>query len=75
VNLEEDYCCDRMKFDLEQVCDQHPDRFDCPDNLVARVRGGFGLIVRNGADGLIEIRFCPWCGTELPPIQPITEDL
>jgi hypothetical protein len=64
-----------MKFDLEQVCAQHPDPFDCPDSLVARVRGGYGLIVHNGGSGVIEIRFCPWCGTPLPPIQPITEEL
>jgi hypothetical protein len=56
-----------MKFDLEHVCEQHADRFECPDNLVARVRGGFGLIVHGGGS-VIEIAFCPWCGTPLPPI-------
>ena len=54
---EQEYCCENMRRDLEQVCDQHPDRFECPDNLVARVRGGYGLIVHNDADMVAEIRF------------------
>lgn len=61
-------CCDRMKFDLDQTCDQHTDRFDCPDNLIAQVRGGFGLIVHDGSGSAIEISYCPWCGSALPPI-------
>jgi hypothetical protein len=75
MSMEQQYCCEDMRRDLEQVCDQHPDRFDCPDNLIARVRGGYGLIVHKGADIVAEIRFCPWCGIELPPIQSITEEI
>ena len=62
------YCCDRMQFDLEQTCEQHPDRHDCPDNLIATVRGGYGLIIHDGSGSTIEIGFCPWCGISLPPI-------
>ena len=58
-------CCDRMAEDLQRVCRHHPDRHDCPDALVARVRGGFGLIVHDGGSSVIEIAFCPWCGTRL----------
>jgi hypothetical protein len=60
-----EYCCDRMAFDLGQKCAQHPDRFDCPDALVAKVDAGFGLIVHDGARSVIRIGFCPWCGTPL----------
>src|SRR5687768_7240122 len=28
------YCCDRMRDAAENVCEQHPERFDCPDCLV-----------------------------------------
>lgn len=40
-----------------------------------RVRGGFGLYVRDGEDGYasstIEIAYCPWCGAGLPSIGDI----
>jgi len=62
------YCCERMADDLLQVCDQHPEREDCPDNLIAEVRGGFGLIVHDGGGSVIAISYCPWCGSKLPPI-------
>ena len=75
MTSEEDYCCERMKFDLERVCKLHPDRFECPDSLVAQVRGGYGLIVHDGGSSVIEIKFCPFCGTELPSVQPLTEEL
>ncbi len=65
-------CCERMAYDLSQTCDLHADRAACPDAMIAQVRGGFGLFVRDGEDGYadstIEIAYCPWCGTKLPPI-------
>ena len=68
-------CCERMAFDLNQECAVHSDRAACPDAMIAQVRGGFGLYVRDGEDGygqsVIEIAFCPWCGSELPPIGEI----
>jgi hypothetical protein len=61
-----------MAHDLNQRCALHIDRAACPDAMIAEVRGGFGLYVRDGeegyAAGVIEISFCPWCGTKLPPI-------
>ena len=63
-----DLCCSRMAFDLNQICEQHPDRSDCPDALIAQVRGGYGIIVHDGASSVIQIAFCPWCGARLPPI-------
>jgi hypothetical protein len=35
------YCCNRMAFDLNQSYKQHVDRADCPDALIARMRGGY----------------------------------
>lgn len=66
-----DFCCDRMAYDLNQVCEQHLDRHDCPDALIAEVRGGYGLIVHDGGQSVITISFCPWCGTKLPPVEEI----
>jgi hypothetical protein len=61
-----------MAHDLNQECDMHADRAACPDAMIAEVRGGFGLYVRDGEDAYaastIEIAYCPWCGTKLPLI-------
>jgi len=61
-----------MTADLTQKCALHADRWACPDAMIAEVRGGFGLYVRDGknsrATSVIEIAHCPWCGTRLPPI-------
>ena len=63
-------CCERMALQLAGKCDLHSSRYDCPDSLVHRVRGGFGLIVL-GTDSVVEIAFCPWCGTGLPAIEDL----
>ncbi|MCC6924952.1 hypothetical protein [Novosphingobium sp.] len=63
-----------MAYDLEQICAQHTDRYDCPDALVAQIRGGYGLIIHDGGRGVIMISYCPWCGTELPEIGDIPSD-
>jgi hypothetical protein len=65
-----------MDYDLNQKCDLHQDRLECPDALIDVVRGGYGLIIHDGTRSVIEINFCPWCGAKLPPIgdlQPETE--
>jgi hypothetical protein len=59
-------CCERMAYDLDQVCHDHADRFDCPDALIVKgVDGTYGLIVHDGGTSCIKIAFCPWCGTDL----------
>jgi len=67
-------CCSRMEYDLARVCEQHADRHDCPDALVAEVRGGFGLMIHDGGSSVIEIAHCPWCGAKLPPIGDLDLD-
>ena len=66
----DDVCCERMARQLTEKCDRHASRYDCPDSLIHRVRGGCGLIVL-GTDSVIEIAFCPWCGAQLSPIADI----
>ena len=70
-----DPCCPRMAEDLDRSCEIHPDRADCPDALIDRVRGGYGIIVHDGGSSVIEIAYCPWCGTRLPPIEDLDLDL
>jgi len=64
-----DCCCATMHENVTKTCLEHPDRYDCPDALVDRVAAGYGLMIHNdGGGGVIEIRFCPWCGSQLPAI-------
>jgi hypothetical protein len=62
-----DYCCQMMASNVESECDQHPDRFDCPDALVHYTAkwDSFGLIVHDGGRSVIRMQFCPWCGAKL----------
>lgn len=60
-------CCKRMAYDLNQVCDRHPDRFDCADAIMHRSQDGdYGIIVHDGGTSYIKISYCPWCGTKFP---------
>ncbi|HEY3815294.1 MAG TPA: hypothetical protein VGL66_18905 [Caulobacteraceae bacterium] len=64
-----------MARDLTQVCTLHSDRAACPEAMIAPMRGGYGLYVRDGearyGSSVIEIAFCPWCGTKLPAMAEI----
>ncbi|MBV1852777.1 hypothetical protein KUA19_21820 [Catellatospora sp. NEAU-YM18] len=57
-----------MKANAEHRCDDHPDPFDCADNLIwyDPESGRYGLIIHDGGSSFIAIRYCPWCATELP---------
>jgi hypothetical protein len=65
------HCCEEMRRQVERRCDQHPDRFDCPDCLVTYSprRREYGLIIHDGGSSWVVIQFCPWCGSELPERQ------
>jgi hypothetical protein len=62
-----------MDYDLAQKYRANESRHECPDALIATVRGGYGLIVHDGGQSVIEIKFCPWCGSGLPPTSDLTE--
>lgn len=64
-----DHCCSRMAEDLAQTCSLHADRSACPDALIGRIGEGYGIIVHDGGSSVVEIAFCPWCGTRLPAID------
>jgi hypothetical protein len=68
------HCCEYMRREAERVCEQHPDRFACPDCLVhySPTSGGFGLIIHDGGRSVIRIRFCPWCGS--PLLESLRDD-
>jgi hypothetical protein len=63
-----EHCCDQMTGAVNHRCDKHPDPFDCPDNLIdysPKFRE-YGLIIHDGGTSSCRIRFCPWCGAQLP---------
>ena len=46
----------------------HPDPSDCPDGLIAAPENGaeFGIRIHDGGSSFVSIRYCPWCGAQLP---------
>jgi hypothetical protein len=62
------HCCEMMRSNVEQQCDQHPDPFDCADRVVyfAENLREYGLIIHDGGSSHIAIAYCPWCATKLP---------
>ena len=61
------HCCERMQAELDKNCSAH-DRFQCPDSLIGYVPkfDEYGIIVHDGGSSIVQINFCPWCGTKLP---------
>jgi len=60
------HCCEMMEYFAGKECDQHPNRFDCPDALIHRSPRGYGIIIHDGGESWVSIKFCPWCGVKLP---------
>jgi hypothetical protein len=66
------HCCDMMRSNVENTCEKHSDRYDCPDCLVDFWENSnrYVLMIHDGGAGGISINYCPWCGTKLPtPIE------
>ncbi len=61
------HCCEMMRSNVESVCEQHPDRYDCPDCLIDfwPDAPAYGIMIHDGGSSTIEISYCPWCGTKL----------
>jgi len=53
---------------VNQTCNNHPNKFDCPDSLIhfSRKFREYGLIIHDGGTSSVSIQFCPFCDTELP---------
>jgi hypothetical protein len=61
------YCCDDMRSQVEYRCPDHPDPYECTDNIVVfSLDGYFGIPIHDGGSSHIVIAFCPWCGVEAP---------
>ena len=62
------FCCEEMKKNIISDCCKHNEKFQCPDSLIYYdlIVDEYGLIIHDGGNSYITIKFCPWCGTELP---------
>lgn len=60
--------CVHIGDQITHTCDQHPDPHDCPDILVVYFPrfDEYSIPIRDGGTSSSTIRFCPWCGVELP---------
>lgn len=56
-----------MEYHSTFNCKQHADKYECPDTLIDynKKSESFAIIIHDGGTSGIEIKFCPWCGTEL----------
>jgi hypothetical protein len=62
-------CCEAMTYQLNLRCEQHPDPFDCADNLIDYLEqlDEYGIIIHDGGGSSHSIiHYCHWCGTKLP---------
>jgi hypothetical protein len=59
------HCCNQMDYQVNQQCQEHTNRADCPDALISFSQSGYGLIIHDGGSSVVGINFCPWCGAEI----------
>ena len=62
-------CCEAMGYHTANHCSVHTSPFACPDRLIWHDEnsGDYGIIVHDGGESFVRIRYCPWCGSELTP--------
>jgi hypothetical protein len=67
VKIAKTHCCDVLHRNVERICAQHPDRWDCRDMLIEyrSKTDSYGLMIHDGGSSVISIQFCPWCGAKL----------
>ena len=51
------HCCEMMRANVENTCEEHPDGFECPDCLIhhPETRDSYGLIIHDGGSSVITI--------------------
>lgn len=61
-------CCNRMSREINRKCpdEVHRDRTDCPSTVLHKGDDGLvGFLSKNeqGETRIVEINYCPWCGS------------
>lgn len=67
-----DFCYDNMEHFATYQCEQHEDRFQCPDCLIHyfEEHDRFAIIIHDGGGSFMTINFCPWCGKKFQEDGP-----
>lgn len=62
------YCCETMTSQINWCCEQHSNKYECPDALISYIEkyDEYVLIIHDGGSSLLTITYCPWCGHKLP---------
>ncbi|EFV75032.1 MULTISPECIES: DUF6980 family protein [Cytobacillus] len=62
------HCCDMMSSQADFRCEIHSNIFECPDKLVDYDLkfDEYSLIIHDNGESMVEIYYCPWCGSKLP---------
>jgi hypothetical protein len=65
------HCCESMDYWANYKCPEHPNIFECPDNLITfnGKSNRYGLIIHDGGSSSIEMKFCPWCGAKITAVR------
>ena len=60
-------CCEKMESFIDQKCENN-NIFECPDNIIIYEEkfDEYGIIIHDGGKSYVRIKYCPWCGKELP---------
>lgn len=63
----EKYCCLKMSDNIFESFDKNGDiNYDNPDVIINEwTSGTIGIPIHDGGTSMIEINFCPWCGSKL----------
>ena len=61
------YCCEFMKYYLELNLDETKNIKSLEQIVIyERKFDEYGIVIHDGGESYIEIKYCPWCGKELP---------
>ena len=52
-----DFPCVHVAYQVTQKCEKHSDPKDCPDILIVKFNGGYGIPIRDGGSSIVRINF------------------
>ncbi|MCF7861410.1 hypothetical protein K9M79_04105 [Candidatus Woesearchaeota archaeon] len=59
------YCCSAMQHFAQFECDYCGDKLLCPQSIIHEDDSDYGIIVHDDTKSIIQINYCPWCGSSL----------
>ncbi len=67
MEKQEKQCCEMMKYHSTFQCKTCKDKYECPDTIIDfnKEQNSYQIIIHDGGTSGIEIKYCPWCNTNL----------